>query len=94
MGLQGAFYLFPDFSAYYGTEVEGFGKIHDAETLCRFFLERAKVTQTSSNCPQLVQAAGCEAELELRDGHLLPGAAAAVLGFLTFWVEHLGFQGS
>ncbi|CAK9273631.1 unnamed protein product [Sphagnum jensenii] len=40
---EGAFYLFPDFSAYYGTEVEGFGKIHDAETLCRFFLERAKV---------------------------------------------------
>jgi hypothetical protein len=94
MGLQGAFYLFPDFSAYYGTEVEGFGKIHDAETLCRFLLERAKVTQTTYNCPQLVKAAGCEAERELRYGHRLPGAAAAVLGLLTFWVEHLGFQWS
>lgn len=41
--LQGAFYLFPDFSAYYGQEADGFGKITDAETLCRFFLEKAKV---------------------------------------------------
>lgn len=40
---QGAFYLFPDFSAYFGTEAEGFGKIHDAETLCKFFLEKARV---------------------------------------------------
>lgn len=40
---QGAFYLFPDFSAYFGMEAEGFGKIHDAETLCKFFLEKARV---------------------------------------------------
>ena len=41
--LQGAFYLFPDFSAYFGSYAEGFGTISDAETLCRFFLEKAKV---------------------------------------------------
>eukprot|EP00249_Psilotum_nudum_P013913 c24582_g1_i1 orf=373-1866(+) len=40
---QGAFYLFPDFSAYYGSEAEGFGTISDAETLCQFFLEKAQV---------------------------------------------------
>ena len=41
--VQGAFYLFPDFSNYYGSEAEGFGTISDAETLCRFLLEKAKV---------------------------------------------------
>lgn len=40
---QGAFYLFPDFSAYFGSYAEGFGTISDAETLCRFFLDKAKV---------------------------------------------------
>lgn len=40
---QGAFYLFPDFSAYYGTEADGFGLVHDAESLCKFFLEIARV---------------------------------------------------
>jgi len=40
---QGAFYLFPDFSSYYGTEVEGFGVIDCSEALCRFFLEKAQV---------------------------------------------------
>ncbi|GLJ49920.1 hypothetical protein SUGI_1061320 [Cryptomeria japonica] len=40
---QGAFYLFPDFSSYYGTEVEGFGIIEGSEALCRFFLEKAQV---------------------------------------------------
>lgn len=40
---QGAFYLFPDFSAYFGSHADGFGFISDAETLCRFFLEKAKV---------------------------------------------------
>lgn len=40
---QGAFYLFPDFSSYYGTEVEGFGVINGSEALCRFFLEKAQV---------------------------------------------------
>lgn len=40
---KGAFYLFPDFSAYYGAEADGFGIVHDAESLCRFFLEKANV---------------------------------------------------
>jgi aspartate/methionine/tyrosine aminotransferase len=41
--LQGAFYLFIDFSSYYGSEVEGFGTIKDSETLCMFLLEKAQV---------------------------------------------------
>nr|CAD1838702.1 unnamed protein product [Ananas comosus var. bracteatus] len=31
---QGAFYLFVDFSSYYGSEVEGFGIVKDSESLC------------------------------------------------------------
>lgn len=40
---QGAFYLFLDFSAYYGSEVEGFGVIKDSESLCRYLLDKAQV---------------------------------------------------
>nr|AGT17243.1 hypothetical protein SHCRBa_067_E24_F_120 [Saccharum hybrid cultivar R570] len=40
---QGAFYLFVDFSAYYGSEVEGFGTIKNSESLCIFLLEKAQV---------------------------------------------------
>lgn len=42
-GLQGAFYLFIDFSSYYGIEAEGFGKIENSESLCRYFLDKAQV---------------------------------------------------
>jgi aspartate/methionine/tyrosine aminotransferase len=41
--MKGTFYLFPDFSSYYGTEVEGFGVIDFSEALCRFFLEKEQV---------------------------------------------------
>ncbi|PWA98928.1 bifunctional aspartate aminotransferase and glutamate/aspartate-prephenate aminotransferase [Artemisia annua] len=40
---QGAFYLFLDFSYYYGSEVDGFGLINDSESLCRYFLEHGQV---------------------------------------------------
>ncbi|KAG0469406.1 hypothetical protein HPP92_016106 [Vanilla planifolia] len=40
---QGAFYLFIDFSSYYGTEVEGFGVINNSESLCSFLLDKAQV---------------------------------------------------
>ncbi|KAJ6798385.1 bifunctional aspartate aminotransferase and glutamate/aspartate-prephenate aminotransferase isoform X1 [Iris pallida] len=40
---QGAFYLFVDFSSYYGSDVEGFGTINNSESLCRFFLDKAQV---------------------------------------------------
>ncbi|XP_002456709.2 bifunctional aspartate aminotransferase and glutamate/aspartate-prephenate aminotransferase [Sorghum bicolor] len=40
---QGAFYLFIDFSAYYGSEVQGFGTIKNSESLCIFLLEKAQV---------------------------------------------------
>ncbi|KAK0601139.1 hypothetical protein LWI29_021551 [Acer saccharum] len=40
---QGAFYLFIDFSSYYGSEVEGFGKIENSESLCRYLLDNAQV---------------------------------------------------
>ena len=41
--MQGAFYLFIDFSSYYGAEVEGFGKIEDSDSLCRYLLDQAQV---------------------------------------------------
>ncbi|KAL8150580.1 hypothetical protein V2J09_020388 [Rumex salicifolius] len=40
---QGAFYLFLDFSYYYGTEAEGFGKIDGSESLCRYLLDKGQV---------------------------------------------------
>ncbi|CAI0554529.1 unnamed protein product, partial [Linum tenue] len=40
---QGAFYLFIDFSTYYGSVVEGFGEIADSESLCRYLLDKAQV---------------------------------------------------
>ncbi|KAA3454029.1 bifunctional aspartate aminotransferase [Gossypium australe] len=40
---QGAFYLFIDFSSYYGIEVEGFGKIENSESLCRYLLDEGQV---------------------------------------------------
>jgi aspartate/methionine/tyrosine aminotransferase len=46
--LQGAFYLFLDFSSYYGSEVEGFGTIKDSESLCMFLLEKAEVSKDYS----------------------------------------------
>ncbi|GMH31605.1 hypothetical protein Nepgr_033449 [Nepenthes gracilis] len=40
---QGAFYLFLDFSFYYGSKAEGFGIINDSESLCRYLLDKAQV---------------------------------------------------
>uniref|UniRef100_A0A7N2N9C2 Aminotransferase class I/classII large domain-containing protein n=1 Tax=Quercus lobata TaxID=97700 RepID=A0A7N2N9C2_QUELO len=40
---KGAFYLFIDFSSYYGTEAEGFGKIENSESLCRYLLDEGQV---------------------------------------------------
>ncbi|KAL9251058.1 hypothetical protein AKJ16_DCAP10704 [Drosera capensis] len=40
---QGAFYLFLDFSAYYGSKAEGFGIIDGSESLCKYFLDKAQV---------------------------------------------------
>ncbi|KAG2716577.1 hypothetical protein I3760_03G132800 [Carya illinoinensis] len=40
---QGAFYLFIDFSYYYGADVEGFGKIENSESLCRYLLDKGQV---------------------------------------------------
>ncbi|RVW65432.1 Bifunctional aspartate aminotransferase and glutamate/aspartate-prephenate aminotransferase [Vitis vinifera] len=40
---QGAFYLFLDFSSYYGVEAEGYGIIKDSESLCKYLLDKAQV---------------------------------------------------
>lgn len=40
---QGAFYLFIDFSAYYGAEAEGFGLINDSSSLALYFLDKFQV---------------------------------------------------
>uniref|UniRef100_A0A803L4N8 Aminotransferase class I/classII large domain-containing protein n=1 Tax=Chenopodium quinoa TaxID=63459 RepID=A0A803L4N8_CHEQI len=40
---QGAFYLFIDFSSYYGSEAEGFGTIDSSESLCCYLLKKAQV---------------------------------------------------
>ena len=43
VNLQGAFYLFLDFSSYYGAEAEGYGIIRDSESLCKYLLDKAQV---------------------------------------------------
>ncbi|XP_073150047.1 bifunctional aspartate aminotransferase and glutamate/aspartate-prephenate aminotransferase isoform X2 [Henckelia pumila] len=40
---QGAFYLFLDFSFYYGSTVDNFGAITGSESLCRYILDKAQV---------------------------------------------------
>ncbi|KAF7135321.1 hypothetical protein RHSIM_Rhsim08G0008700 [Rhododendron simsii] len=46
---QGAFYIFLDFSSYYGTEAEGFGMIKDSESLCRYLLDKGQVAVVPGN---------------------------------------------
>ena len=50
---EGAFYLFPDVSAYFGREAPGFGVITDSDDLCQFLLEarvlRHRFSFTSGN---------------------------------------------
>ncbi|RWR93035.1 bifunctional aspartate aminotransferase and glutamate/aspartate-prephenate aminotransferase-like protein [Cinnamomum micranthum f. kanehirae] len=46
---QGAFYLFLDFSSYYGAEVDGFGTVKDSESLCQFLLDKAQVALVPGN---------------------------------------------
>lgn len=40
---QGAFYLFLDFSFYYGSTIDDFGTITGSESLCRYLLDKAQV---------------------------------------------------
>ncbi|KAL8110755.1 bifunctional aspartate aminotransferase and glutamate/aspartate-prephenate aminotransferase [Apium graveolens] len=40
---QGAFYLFIDFSCYYGSKADGFGLIQDSESMCRYLLDVGQV---------------------------------------------------
>ncbi|KAH6760185.1 aspartate aminotransferase [Perilla frutescens var. hirtella] len=40
---QGAFYLFLDFSSYYGSKADSFGVIDGSESLCRYLLDKAQV---------------------------------------------------
>ncbi|KAJ9670790.1 hypothetical protein PVL29_026992 [Vitis rotundifolia] len=44
---QGAFYLFLDFSSYYGAEAEGFGIIENSESLRRYLLDKAQCIRIS-----------------------------------------------
>ncbi|KAL3818900.1 hypothetical protein ACJIZ3_004805 [Penstemon smallii] len=41
--LNYAFYLFLDFSSYYGSKVDDFGVINGSESLCRYLLDKAQV---------------------------------------------------
>ena len=62
---EGAFYLFPDVSAFFGKEFKG-NKITNADELCLFLLEEAKVALVtgnafgSPNCIRISYAASME----------------------------------
>ncbi|XP_073059026.1 bifunctional aspartate aminotransferase and glutamate/aspartate-prephenate aminotransferase [Primulina eburnea] len=40
---RGAFYLFLDFSFYYGSTIDDFGTVTGSESLCRYLLDKAQV---------------------------------------------------
>lgn len=40
---QGAFYLFPQVSSFYGSFVDGFGEVKDSDSLCMYLLQEAQV---------------------------------------------------
>ncbi|KAG9450789.1 hypothetical protein H6P81_010754 [Aristolochia fimbriata] len=85
---QGAFYLFLDFSSYYGTHLEGFGVIKDSESLCRFLLDKAQVALVpgdafgDDNCIRISYAASLstlqEATERIKQALLLLKPAVAV----------------
>ncbi|KAJ0972040.1 hypothetical protein J5N97_019999 [Dioscorea zingiberensis] len=70
---QGAFYLFLDFSSYYGSEVEGFGVINGSDSLCRFLLEKAQVALVPGD------AFGDDTCIRISYAASLPTLEAAVL---------------
>jgi aspartate/glutamate/aspartate-prephenate aminotransferase len=43
--VDGAFYVFPDVSAFFGADAsaEGFGAVSDVDELCRYILEKGQV---------------------------------------------------
>ena len=42
--VDGAFYVFPDVSAFFGGDAsEGFGPVTDVDELCRYILEKGQV---------------------------------------------------
>lgn len=63
---QGAFYLFLDFSSYYGSVADGFGIVNNSESLCRFLLEQAQVALVpgdafgNDNCIRISYAASLD----------------------------------
>ncbi|GJP44690.1 hypothetical protein CLOM_g4051 [Closterium sp. NIES-68] len=70
---QGAFYLFPDVSSFYGRSGPGFGPITDSESMCRYLLERGQVALVpgeafgAPECIRISYAASDEVLLEAMD---------------------------
>ncbi|CAI6012220.1 unnamed protein product [Closterium sp. NIES-65] len=70
---QGAFYLFPDVSSFYGRSGPGFGPITDSESMCRYLLERGQVALVpgeafgAPECIRISYAAADEVLLQAMD---------------------------
>ncbi|XP_022867025.1 bifunctional aspartate aminotransferase and glutamate/aspartate-prephenate aminotransferase-like, partial [Olea europaea var. sylvestris] len=52
---QGAFYLFLDFSSYFGSQIDGFGAINGSESLCRYLLDKAQVRSSTLRACSLLK---------------------------------------
>ncbi|ELR72616.1 Aspartate aminotransferase [Fulvivirga imtechensis AK7] len=66
---QGAFYFFPDVSAYFGKSADGF-KVNDASDFCMYILEKAHVSLVSGDAfgdPDCVRLSYAASEQELRE---------------------------
>ncbi|XP_020960267.1 bifunctional aspartate aminotransferase and glutamate/aspartate-prephenate aminotransferase-like isoform X1 [Arachis ipaensis] len=93
--VQGAFYLFIDFSYYYGKEAEGFGRIDDSESLCRYLLDKGQylawLGEGSIDCPWIETRPLKESE----SGETLSAATWEILYLLevetTFYVNWIVF---
>ncbi|KAJ7945373.1 Aspartate aminotransferase [Quillaja saponaria] len=85
---QGAFYLFIDFSSFYGREVEGFGGIENSESLCRYLLDVGQVALVpgsafgNDTCVRISYAASLttlQAAVERINKALIPLTSAALV---------------
>ena len=66
---EGAFYLFPDVSAFFGKEFKG-NKITNADELCLFLLEEAKVALVTGNAfgsPNCIRISYAASMVELKE---------------------------
>ncbi|KAK1378513.1 hypothetical protein POM88_025257 [Heracleum sosnowskyi] len=84
---QGAFYLFIDFSCYYGSKADGFGLIQDSESLCRYLLDEGQdIVIASTGDPQNSFLPDYNGSVAGLTGHTLL-VSYIFLALCNFWIR-------